>query len=284
YGFPADDLARAMEGSGRRQKPLREVFEEIAAEKTAAGADAVASAKRLVEDLGHYAARAAELSTAALVFEFLDRSRLLARYLEPDSTLVEEQARNVAKFLRLVQSAGRALATDRASFFVPHLELLREAGDDPVAADFETSHEQVNVLSVHKAKGLEFGMVFLVHATDERLPGQARLDPFRLPDALTRMPPPDRERHIAEERRLAYISSSTSFKPRRCRHLRCPTVSRFTTPYAITSAESGTAWTRISPTCRPSSARPGSPRGSSARLTRANAFRRDWHRFAAFTN
>ena len=166
-----------MEGSGRRQKPLREVFEEIAAGKTAAGEDAVASAKRLVEDLTHYAARATELSTAALLFEFLDRSKLLARYLDPDSTLVEEQARNVAKFLRLVQSAGRALATDRASFFVPHLELLREAGDDPVAADFETSREQVNVLSIHKAKGLEFGMVFLVHATDERLPGQARLDP-----------------------------------------------------------------------------------------------------------
>ena len=198
YGFPADDLARAMEGSGRRQKPLREVFEEIAAGKTGAGDDAVASAKRLVEDLGHDAARATELSTAALLFEFLDRSKLLARYLDPDSTLVEEQARNVAKFLRLVQSAGRALATDRASFFVPHLELLREAGDDPVAADFETSREQVNVLSVHKAKGLEFGMVFMVHATDERLPGQARLDPFRLPDALARTTAPDRDRHIAE--------------------------------------------------------------------------------------
>src|SRR5439155_521304 len=85
YGFPADDLARAMEGSGRRQKPLREVFEEIAAGKTAAGEDAVASAKRLVEDLTHYAARATELSTAALLFEFLDRSKLLARYLDPDS-------------------------------------------------------------------------------------------------------------------------------------------------------------------------------------------------------
>src|SRR5437899_4801807 len=60
YGFPADDLARAMEGSGRRQKPLREVFEEIAAGKTAASDDAVASAKRLVEDLTHYAARATE--------------------------------------------------------------------------------------------------------------------------------------------------------------------------------------------------------------------------------
>jgi DNA helicase-2/ATP-dependent DNA helicase PcrA len=206
YGFPPDELARAMEGSGRRQKPLREVFEEIARGTTAAREDAVAAAKALCADLAHYAARATELASAALLFEFLDRSKLLARYLDPDSALVEEQGRNVAKFLRLVQSAGRALATDRASFFVPHLELLREAGDDPVAAEFEASRDQVNVLSIHKAKGLEFSVVFLGHATDERLPGQARLDPFRLPDALARTPPPDRERHIAEERRLAYVA------------------------------------------------------------------------------
>src|SRR5438132_8003555 len=214
-----------MEGSGRRQKPLREVFEEIAAEKTGATEDAVASAKRLVEDLGHYAAQAAELSTAALLFEFLDRSKLLARYLDPDSALVEEQGRNVAKFLRLVHNAGRALSTDHASFFVPHLELLREAGDDPVAADFEASREQVNVLSIHKAKGLEFAVVFLVHATDERLPGQARLDAFRLPDALARTQPPDRERHIAEERRLAYVAmtraKTTSYFPS-ATHRGCP--------------------------------------------------------------
>jgi DNA helicase-2/ATP-dependent DNA helicase PcrA len=206
YGFPPDELARAMEGSGRRQKPLRDVFEEIAAGNPGARDEAVAAAAHLCADLAHYAASAAELTTAALLFEFLERSKLLARYLDPDSTLVEEQARNVAKFLRLVQSAGRALSTDRASFFVPHLELLREAGDDPVAADFEASREQVNVLSIHKAKGLEFGLVFLVHATDERLPGQARLDPFRLPDALARLPAPDRERHIGEERRLAYVA------------------------------------------------------------------------------
>ena len=206
YAFPTDELARAMERSGRRQKPLRDVFEEIAAGKTAAGEEAAAVATRLCEDLGHWTARAAELTTAALLYEFLERSKLLARYLDPDSALVEEQARNVAKFLRLVQSAGRALATDRASFFVPHLELLREAGDDPVAADFEASTAQVNVLTIHKAKGLEFPVVFLVHATDERLPGQARLDPLRLPDALSRAAAPDRERHIAEERRLTYVA------------------------------------------------------------------------------
>jgi DNA helicase-2/ATP-dependent DNA helicase PcrA len=112
----------------------------------------------------------------------------------------------VAKFFRLVHSAGRTLPTDRASFFVPYLELLREAGDDPVAADFEASAERVNILSIHKAKGLEFAVVFLVHATDERLPGASRPDELPLPDALLKSPPRTRESHIAEERRLAYVA------------------------------------------------------------------------------
>ena len=206
YAFPAVELARATEASGRRQKPLREVFEEIATSESVFSAEAVASAKHLVEDLAYYAGRAAELTTAELLYEFLERSKLLAQYLEPESALAEEQGQNVAKFFRLVHSAARTLPTDRASFFVPYLELLREAGDDPVAADFETSAERVNVLSIHKAKGLEFGVVFLVHCTDERLPGSSRGDELPLPDALAKSPPATRETHIAEERRLAYVA------------------------------------------------------------------------------
>ena len=206
YGFPPVDVARAMEASGRRGKPLRDVFEELASSQGAFSDEAVASAKHLVEDLAYYAGRAAELTTAELLYEFLERSKLLARYLEPESALAEEQAQNVAKFFRLVQSASRTLPTDRASFFVPYLELLREAGDDPVAADFETSAERVNVLSIHKAKGLEFGVVFLVHCTDERMPGSSRGDELPLPEALAKSPPPSRDTHIAEERRLAYVA------------------------------------------------------------------------------
>ena len=206
YAFPAVELARATEASGRRQKSLREVFEEIAASNGGFPDEAVASAKRLIEDLAYYAGRATELTTAELLYEFLERSKLLAQYLEPESALAEEQGQNVAKFFRLVHSAARTLPTDRASFFVPYLELLREAGDDPVAADFETSAERVNVLSIHKAKGLEFGVVFLVHATDERMPGSSRGDELPLPEALAKSPPPSRETHIGEERRLAYVA------------------------------------------------------------------------------
>src|SRR5207245_7894299 len=64
YAFPADELARAMEGSGRRQKPLRDVFEEIAAGKTAASDEAVSAATRPGPALPQPAGRAAEPATA----------------------------------------------------------------------------------------------------------------------------------------------------------------------------------------------------------------------------
>ena len=122
YAFPPAALARASETQRRGHRPLGELFAEIAAGQAASYPDeAVAAAKRLVEDLRHYQQRATELATAELLFEFLERSHLLRRYIDPDSALAEEQGRNVAKFFRLVMSAGRALATDRAAFFVPHL-------------------------------------------------------------------------------------------------------------------------------------------------------------------
>jgi len=207
YAFPPGELARASETERRSHKPLRQLFDDSASGGAAGYTeDAVAAATRLVEDLRHYEARATELTTAELLFEFLERSQLLKRYRDPDSALAEEQGRNVAKLFRLVTSAGRALPIDRAAYFVPHLELLRDAGDDPTAADFEASLEAVNVLTVHKAKGLEFGVVYLVVATDERLPGPLRRPDLPLPDGLARTPAMDRDRHIAEERRLTYVA------------------------------------------------------------------------------
>src|SRR2546428_565865 len=111
YAFPDVELASATEASGRRQKPLRELFEEIAKSEGGFSEDAVASAKRLVEDLTYYAGRASELSTAELLYDFLDRSKLLARYLEPESALAEVQGQNTAKFFWLVLYSVQTLPT-----------------------------------------------------------------------------------------------------------------------------------------------------------------------------
>jgi len=96
--------------------------------------------------------------------------------------------------------------SDRAAFVVPHLQLLREAGDDPAAADFEQSETAVNVLSVHKAKGLEFDTVFVPCLVEGRLPQSGRSPRFELPPGVLEPLVRGREDVIGEERRLLYVA------------------------------------------------------------------------------
>src|SRR5690606_9219039 len=66
--------------------------------------------------------------------------------------------------------------------------------------------DAVHVLTYHKAKGLEFGVVFLVGLVADRFPGRERRDALELPDELRRDPlTTGDDAHVAEERRLFYV-------------------------------------------------------------------------------
>jgi len=61
------------------------------------------------------------------------------------------------------------------------------------------------VLTIHKAKGLEFRVVFLVSLVNGRFPWPHRRQPIELPDALIKEILPVGDFHIQEERRLFYV-------------------------------------------------------------------------------
>jgi DNA helicase-2/ATP-dependent DNA helicase PcrA len=94
---------------------------------------------------------------------------------------------------------------DRVQEFVVHLDALIQAGDDPPTAQADIDLDAVNVLTVHKAKGLEFRVVFLVGLVQDHFPTRARSESLSLPKELVKDILPEGDVHLQEERRLFFV-------------------------------------------------------------------------------
>ncbi len=209
YHIGGEDLTSIVNSARRRHRTLWDVLEELDGQPGLLRLAPVtrAAATRFVADLRELSTLAHERPAGEVLYAFLRRSGTLGRLAVEASVAAEEQLRNVARFFDIVRSQSSLLADDRATFVAPHLETLMEAGDDPATADLDPDADAVAVLTVHKAKGLEFPIVYLPGLVAGRFPIANRRDPLALPTALgDQVNAPDEEVQLREERRLFYVA------------------------------------------------------------------------------
>jgi DNA helicase-2/ATP-dependent DNA helicase PcrA len=165
------------------------------------------AAARLVNDLRASIDLAQERPAGEVLYDHLRRSGRLKALVAADSAEAVAEARNTALLFDLVRSRSRLLTEDRVAFLVPYLADALDAGDDPAGDGTEDEVEAVSVLTVHRAKGLEFGTVFVAGLSEGRFPSRGRREALPLPDELRRdrRLVPDEAPH-AEERRLCYVA------------------------------------------------------------------------------
>ena len=188
YGLGGEDLTAIVNMARRRNRSVWAILDELDRQPgiLRLAPETRATVHRLVADLRGYAEAAHAGPAGELLYRFLRASGILARLVGTDTPAAEEQLQNIARFFEIVRSQSALLADDRAVFVAPHLATLIEAGDDPATAELDPDADAVAVLTVHKAKGLEFPVVFLPGMVAGRFPSGGRGDALALPAGLGR--------------------------------------------------------------------------------------------------
>jgi ATP-dependent DNA helicase UvrD/PcrA len=208
YSVPIVDLTWCATWADRRHRPLFEVLRrvdelpELRLEVTDEGRTAI---RTFVADIERFMERAREMPTGELLYQFLLDSGRLARMSRATSARDEAEVQNISKFFGRVQAASKALRYDNVREFVKHLDALIDAGEDPAVAEADVETPAVHVLTVHKAKGLEFPVVFMVDLVQDKFPSRARRNDLEVPLELRPDARPPADFHKKEERRLFYV-------------------------------------------------------------------------------
>jgi len=213
YQVPIVDLTRCATHADRKHRWLFDVLRRLPDELDVSE-DGRAAVARLMADLERYMELARETPTGELLYQFLLDSGLMTRYAKAPAEL-EQEVQNVSKFFTRVKDASQVLRYDNVREFVNHLDALIDAGDDPPVAEADSDTPAVHVLTVHKAKGLEWPAVFLVNCVQNKFPSQRRPEPIELPAGLIKDALPTGDFHLQEERRLFYVGM-TRAKERLC--------------------------------------------------------------------
>jgi len=223
YQVKAEDLIPCHNISRQSHKPLyyvmREIAQQVSSQQSAVSSslltnEGLATITKLVGDIEKYSEMALNETVGRVLYSFLTSpikafgdkdTSYLTRLSEENSAIAVEKVQNIAKFFEITQHMEATLSVKRVAAFVEYLNILMEAGDNPGTAEPDVEADWVQVLTVHKAKGLEFPVVFMVGLVSERFPRKGRSEEIPLPDALIKDMLPSGDFHLQEERRLFYV-------------------------------------------------------------------------------
>ncbi|MFB0564884.1 MAG: ATP-dependent helicase [Candidatus Aminicenantaceae bacterium] len=191
---------------------LRKVAEGISPVEISPSAEK--TVKRIFEDLMYFVKLASSQNAGRLLYSFLEKTGYLKSLAEEASLQAELKIKNIRIFFDKVKNFSELTDDDSVYSFVQHLDLLQQVGDNPATAEAELEEDAVNVLTVHKSKGLEFSIVFMVSLIADRFPGKERKEKIPVPDKILKDKVPkgknytyvEQEKiYLQEERRLFYV-------------------------------------------------------------------------------
>jgi DNA helicase-2/ATP-dependent DNA helicase PcrA len=201
------DMSRIAGYGERKNIALHDLFKEIAEDRSPVeiAEETRATVKRIFADILAFSELASTKDAGAVVYAFLDQSGYLKSLVSSMTLESEVRVKNVRMFFDKIKGFSDLVENDSIRSFARYLDLLGEVGDNPATSEADLDEDAVSVLTVHKAKGLEFGTVFLTGLVEDRFPGRERRERVPVPDGVLKESLPGPGSYLQEERRLFYV-------------------------------------------------------------------------------
>jgi len=223
YDVSTYDLTKISNYAFKKNWPLHKVFQKISENELPVelSEESKQRIKKIFNDLLYFVEYSSSQNAGRVLYLFLERSGYLKSLIEKKNLEAEIKIKNIRLFFDKVRGFSDLTRDDSIQSFAQHLELLQQVGDNPATAEAELEEDAVHLVTVHKAKGLEFPIVFMVSLIADRFPGRMRKEKIPFPDELIQLRSSGEESlpssdlshvQLQEERRLFYVGMTRAKK------------------------------------------------------------------------
>jgi len=206
-GLKENDLQKLSHNRDKKTVSFYEALKR--AQEFDLSKDGVAIADKLVTLIHDGMKQSRFDKPGAVILNFLENSGYL-KYItseeEQGNAEVIRQIYQMKQFFTYVQRYEELNPGAHVAGFLDHFESVLESGDEGDMYQPTDTPDSVNIITVHKAKGLEFKYVFVVNLVEDRFPSRRRGEAIELPGELVKEKLPEGDFHIQEERRLFYVA------------------------------------------------------------------------------
>ncbi len=206
YRCSMPDLMRVMSAVSRTHRSVHAVLEELTRTAEAAEGLSLAGREELLRvrrDIDQLLELSRTHSAGQLMYRWLADRNYFAILGHADRMEETSSLQTVARFFHQLRRVEELVGGSLPEL-IQHLELFQAMGNE-APEDDDAWADRVQVMTIHKAKGLEFPAVFLVGLVHGRFPTARRRDPIDLPERLVKDILPQGDYHLQEERRLFYV-------------------------------------------------------------------------------
>ncbi|MBI2798332.1 ATP-dependent helicase [Candidatus Saccharibacteria bacterium] len=200
YNIALSQLVAASAQAARTRLPLEQYLTE--------NKPAAKQINSIIETINYYRGLAHQMSGGELLYDFLQHSGYLVRLTKQaltDNSAVR-QIQNITQLFELIRDFETVSYDPNIVSLWSHLAELQQSTDDIVVQASPLDLDAVRILTVHRAKGLEFRVVLIVDAVEATFPAVNRAELIRMPKGLFDSQDGAIDWHIMDERRLFYVA------------------------------------------------------------------------------